>query len=74
MRIEIKSRYSATVLFDHEAAGNTLRVTVEKAVSAKADLGGRPAALQAVPRQAAWQEEAVGDKPGYDCCYSLRDH
>ena len=40
MLIEIKSRFTASVLFAHEAEGNTLKLTVEKAVSVKADLRG----------------------------------
>ncbi len=38
MRIEIKSRFDASVLFAHEAEGNTLKITVEAAVKARANL------------------------------------
>jgi uncharacterized protein YjbI with pentapeptide repeats len=38
--IEIKSRWSDVVLFWHEADGNTFRLTLETAVSVRADLGG----------------------------------
>jgi uncharacterized protein YjbI with pentapeptide repeats len=40
MKIEIKARITGAVLFTHEAEGNTLRLTLEKAVSLKAYLGG----------------------------------
>ena len=38
MRIEIKHRLTADVLFAHEADGNTLKITLEAAVKAGADL------------------------------------
>ena len=38
MRIEIKSRFDARILFAHEAEGNTLKITVEAAVKARANL------------------------------------
>ena len=40
MRIEIKSRFDALVLFAHEAEGNTMRITVEAAVNARVNLRG----------------------------------
>ena len=40
MRIEIKSRLDASVLFAHEAEGNTFKITVEAAVKARANLAG----------------------------------
>ena len=40
MRIEIKSRFDASVLFAHEAEGDTLKITVEVAVKARAYLAG----------------------------------
>ncbi len=38
MKIEIKSRYSGEVLFAHEQENNTIRITLELAVKANADL------------------------------------
>ena len=38
MKIEIKCRFSGSVLFSHEAENNTTRLTVEAAVSARANL------------------------------------
>ena len=38
MKIEIKCRFSGSVLFSHEAEGNTMRLTLEAAVSARANL------------------------------------
>ena len=40
MLIEIKSRWSDVVLFWHEADGNTFRLTLETAVSVRANLRG----------------------------------
>ena len=40
MKIEIKCRFSGSVLFTHEAEGNTLKLTVEAAVQARANLDG----------------------------------
>jgi len=40
MKIEIKSRFDASVLFAHEAEGNTLKITLEAAVKARANLAG----------------------------------
>jgi uncharacterized protein YjbI with pentapeptide repeats len=40
MKIEIKHRHTAAVLFAHDVVRNTMRLTVEAAVSAKADLSG----------------------------------
>ena len=40
MKIEIKHRYTDAVLFAYDAENNTMRLTVEAAVSAKADLRG----------------------------------
>ena len=40
MKIEIKCRFSGSVLFSHECDGNTMRMTVEAAVSARAYLDG----------------------------------
>jgi len=40
MKIEIKSRFNGKVLFEHEAENNTLRLTVETAVSVRANLDG----------------------------------
>ena len=40
MKIEIKSRFSGDVLFAHETDGNTIRLTLEAAVSARASLDG----------------------------------
>lgn len=38
MKIDIKARYTDQVLFSHEAENNTLRLTLEAAVKARADL------------------------------------
>lgn len=38
MKIEIESRYTGEVLFEHEAEGNTIEKTLEAAVKACADL------------------------------------
>jgi len=38
MKIEIKCRFTGNVLFTHEAEENTLRLTLEAAVSARANL------------------------------------
>jgi hypothetical protein len=38
MKIEIKSRYSGEVLFAHEQENNTIRITLELAVKARANL------------------------------------
>ena len=40
MKIEIKCRFSGNVLFSHEAEENTLRLTIEAAVTARAYLAG----------------------------------
>jgi len=40
MKIEIKHRYTDAVLFAYDAENNTMRLTVEAAVSAKAELRG----------------------------------
>ena len=40
MKIEIKCRFGSSVLFSHEAEGNTLKLTVEAAVQARANLDG----------------------------------
>jgi hypothetical protein len=40
MRIEIKSCIDASVLFAHECEGNTIRITLEAAVKAYANLAG----------------------------------
>ena len=40
MKIEIKCRFSDSVLFSHEAEDNTMRLTLEAAVSAGANLYG----------------------------------
>ena len=40
MKIEITSRFSGSVLFAHEIEGNTIKLTLEAAVSARANLRG----------------------------------
>ena len=40
MKIEIKCRFSGSILFSHEVEGNTTRLTLEAAVSARANLDG----------------------------------
>lgn len=40
MKIEIKFRFSGKVLFSHEAENNSIKITVEAAVKARADLAG----------------------------------
>jgi uncharacterized protein YjbI with pentapeptide repeats len=40
MQIDIKCRFTGRVLFSHSAEGNTIRATVEAAVSARANLTG----------------------------------
>ena len=40
MKIEIKCRFSGKVLFEHDAEGNTLRLTVEVAAKFNANLSG----------------------------------
>ena len=40
MKIEIKSWISGSVLFSHEAEENSLRITLESAVTARANLAG----------------------------------
>jgi len=40
VKIEIKARITGVVLFAHEAEGNTIKLTVEKAISVRANLGG----------------------------------
>jgi len=40
VKIEIKARITGVVLFAHEAEGNTIKLTVEKAISVSAYLGG----------------------------------
>ena len=40
MKIQIKSRFSGAVLFEHEAENNTITITVEAAVEARANLDG----------------------------------
>ena len=40
MQIDIKCRFTDRVLFSHSAEGNTIRTTVEAAVSARANLAG----------------------------------
>jgi hypothetical protein len=40
MKIEIKCRFSGSVLYSHEAENNSMRVTLEAAISARAYLAG----------------------------------
>ena len=40
MKIQITSRFTGSVLFEHEAEENTVRLTLEAAVSAGANLAG----------------------------------
>ena len=40
MKIEIKCRFSGSVLFSHECDGNTIKITVEAATKARAYLAG----------------------------------
>ena len=40
MKIEIKCRVDGSILFSHEAENNTMRLTLEAAVSARANLAG----------------------------------
>ena len=40
MKIEIKNRFSGTVIFSHEAVGNTIAITLIAALAAGADLSG----------------------------------
>jgi hypothetical protein len=40
VKIEIKSYFSGSVLFSHDVGGNTVKLTLEAAVSARADLSG----------------------------------
>ena len=40
MKIQIKARFTGSVLFEHEAEENTVRLTLEAAVSAGANLAG----------------------------------
>jgi uncharacterized protein YjbI with pentapeptide repeats len=40
MKIEIKCRFSGSVLYSHEAENNSMRVTLEAAISARANLAG----------------------------------
>ena len=40
MKIEIKCRFSGSVLFSHEAEDNSMKLTLEAAVSARANLDG----------------------------------
>ena len=40
MKIEIKSRFTGSMLFTHDVESNTMRLTVEAAVSARANLAG----------------------------------
>ena len=40
MKININKRNTGAIIFSRDAEGNTLKVTIEKAVSVRADLGG----------------------------------
>ena len=40
MKIEIKARFSGKVLFQHTQEGNSIKITVEAAVNARANLAG----------------------------------
>jgi hypothetical protein len=40
MKIQIKSRWDASLLFEFEAAENSLKITLQAAVKARANLGG----------------------------------
>ena len=40
MKIEIKNRFTGKILFTHDAEGNTIKLTLEAAVSARANLAG----------------------------------
>ena len=40
MKIQIKARFSAAVLFEHEAENNTVSITLQAAVKARANLDG----------------------------------
>jgi uncharacterized protein YjbI with pentapeptide repeats len=38
MKIQIKARFTGSVLFEHEAEGNSIKITLEAAVKARANL------------------------------------
>jgi len=40
MKIQIKARFTGSVLFEHEAKGNTISITLQAAVKARANLDG----------------------------------
>ena len=40
MNIQIKSRFTAAVLFEHDCENNSLRITLELAIKSGADLRG----------------------------------
>ncbi len=40
MKIEIKCRFSGSVLFSHDAEKNTVKITIEAAITARANLAG----------------------------------
>ena len=40
MKIQIKSRFTSDILFEHDCENNSIRITLEAAVKARADLYG----------------------------------
>jgi hypothetical protein len=84
VKIEIKSYFSGSVLFSHDVGGNTVKLTLEAAVSARADLSG--ANLSGADLSGAYlsgadlsnDEKLVGERPifqlgpiGSRCAYLI---
>ena len=69
MKIEIKCRFSGIVLFAHEQDGNTLKITVEAAVKARANLaraylvGANLAGAYLVGAYLVGEEKLKGKRP-----------
>ena len=54
MKIQITARFTGLVLFEHEAENNTMKLTLEAAISARANLAGA---------YLADKSELQGDRP-----------
>ena len=54
MKIQITARFTGLVLFEHEAENNTMKLTLEAAISARANLAGA---------NLADKSELQGDRP-----------
>ena len=64
MNIQIKPRFTAAVLFEHDAENNSVRLTLERAIKSRANLSG--ADLSDANLRGAYlnnKEKLVGERP-----------